>query len=641
MSWKHSCLTLLFLFSGLARAAAVATATDPCANRAVASDPLPAQVASSLSGINKLAPKCLSYAESKLLEARRLYDETFPETEVSNHSLVGISLTGTKTESAFAKRLLGLKPPLSWETKAAKCRTIRCALAAIYGNEEAALRAMVIARRHGYAVTVSQHENVVGPDAIFSIEQVREIQNLLEILPASFSGLSHLQQIVAISPETRQFIRERWKKEGKDDVAFGGLMDSAAKTLTIPLLDSNKSMFGFRFVLAHEMGHAYDASRASSSYTSFRDDSGFSALSQWKAVSNVGKVTYHKDANAQFCREYSTTDPGEDFADSVSCYVAVSVIDRKLGTRVFKDVAPQKYQWMKEHVFEGREFTPYVDSTPIEVEQRLTDVDQGNLVVACLRTMRALSQSEIDRCEREVFEGWVAERVISAEYCANGGSLRDRFRSSIAPKLDGFRKLVEELSRDSSHPAWRACFAVSDLRASCPLGKELSRTTIQVGLRPTDWQSGRIAEELRRLAAPAFEKTISKEARARMDRPQVFLSCLLSQAFINSKGDPKGAALASSPACQDAAVSRLRQSRIKMDSDASVVTEGLFDDLSRSFEEQVLRNFPDVLESCPDRVCRKTLLHRDLEDWVNRLGLTMQDLPPKFEDQLLDRIKVQ
>ena len=104
-------------------------------------------------------------------------------------------------------------------------------------------------------------------------------------------------------------------------------------------------------IIAHEFGHIYDFSE----YYSYKEN--FLNLSGWKEKSyqEEGRLIQKWEDRAQepefegFIRDYAGSTPREDFADSIAHYL--------VRPNKFKEFNPKKFRYVKNNIFQGRDFT--------------------------------------------------------------------------------------------------------------------------------------------------------------------------------------------------------------------------------------------------------------------------------------------
>lgn len=107
--------------------------------------------------------------------------------------------------------------------------------------------------------------------------------------------------------------------------------------------------------IGHEVGHHYDFSNAplESWYLSLEDD--FLSLSGWE-MREYSENEYKREWITgegegdfdDFLRPYSQDDPQEDFADAISSF--------RFYPETLKRLAPRKFEYVKEHAFQGRSY---------------------------------------------------------------------------------------------------------------------------------------------------------------------------------------------------------------------------------------------------------------------------------------------
>lgn len=314
-------------------------------------------------------PTPFGVAEQKLLEATRQiwqgcsneekrfsalakarYEKAFPPSAPKQMGAVaGLRLSGSATELEAIREMLGKRPPSGWQQKVKGCTTVLCATTKLFGSEESAHLALAIFRQTGYLVKLDQHYSPQGVEQLWSVTELRAIDRVLRLLPSEFYHLPTLEGFYRMA--------DNYRVEGhsKQIAAFA---DSNKRSIvcyeSIHLHDG-----GAAAIVLHEILHHHDFSNHQAGEL-FSSHSRFSELSGWDRGSSVrnpetGVVEqkYTARAGARFVRDYASGSPLEDFAESSTYYV--------MNPMVLKQLDPEKYEFIREKVFKGKEFSAGVD----------------------------------------------------------------------------------------------------------------------------------------------------------------------------------------------------------------------------------------------------------------------------------------
>ena len=346
-------------------------------------------------------PYCPKPDEYFLKQARNAYAQSFPGSSANTlRRVAGVQLSGPKEQLALAVDLLGSRPPSTWSKKAQECApemNVVCALGKIYGSEESALRALTVAKRTGYFISVSQEENPTKDsngspilvEQIWNPSEVRMIDDVTAYMPSNFARL----------PTMKPFLRVADGYVDKESPDSAGLARSGYPSSTgyvpgkIVLFQTafDADPRRTRSYIAHELGHHYDfANKAKNKYGSsntkytretinWDELSGWQAedVTEWKNGEEVTKKRWTHAPDAGFVRAYAATSPLEDFAESIAYYLYYPK-DLKAKTQV-------KFDRLKEQVFSGVEYNP--DSWPKfePIKRRLAKPE--TLISTCLKQL--------------------------------------------------------------------------------------------------------------------------------------------------------------------------------------------------------------------------------------------------------------
>lgn len=205
------------------------------------------------------------------------------------------------------------------QKRATSCSTAECVFEHVIGTREAAIRALTIPPRTGYVVSFNQSadDGKHHPLSIWASDEVRILDQATMLAPPE---LLHLKSF-------KELRRGNYHVPDEAADAIDGSPRHPGYIIFLPETWSD----GTHDIL-HELGHQYDYSHGY-----FHKSSGFSALPK------------------KYVTDYASTSTWEDFADTISYYI--------YDPQTLRDLAPSKYQFVKTHVFHGKEFhtAPPVD----------------------------------------------------------------------------------------------------------------------------------------------------------------------------------------------------------------------------------------------------------------------------------------
>lgn len=261
------------------------------------------------------------------------------------------------------------------DEKNLKCQNFLCWLSSILNNEEAALRIMLIAKNENIFLQLKAINAPSEAQIIWKAHEVKNIQDQLKILPIEFKNsvkksLRYLQRssaaITSINPLSFNYSVMAFSNHQQNN-GYIKLYDASFG-------DGLKSI---KITLVHEMAHHFDQKYFNSSRRYFFESSGFINLSSWKLTdkeyiiidnNRVLIQNYDFDPLNQFVSSYASSQPGEDFAESVAFYFEHPLY--------FKKVAPKKYEFIKQYVFSGKEFIFPRQSQWLSTENFMNELNQ-------------------------------------------------------------------------------------------------------------------------------------------------------------------------------------------------------------------------------------------------------------------------
>jgi hypothetical protein len=237
------------------------------------------------------------------------------------------SFSGTPFEIDGFKSILGKKPPVNWSSTVQDCTTVMCALTTLFKSEESAQRALMVYYYSGYSISLDQSAHPYGPEKIFTLEEIREMDAALRLLPPHLYRLSVLKEFV-----TSDF------KKGSSATALFATQYSPGRIL----FRGNTNYF----VFAHEFGHHVDSMNIFSNGR--YDDSLF--YSNQSTFLNMNWQEGHQ----KFILKNGQAALGvkEAFAEMFKYYI--------MKPQILRDENPEGYNFFKTEIFKGKEY-PDVD----------------------------------------------------------------------------------------------------------------------------------------------------------------------------------------------------------------------------------------------------------------------------------------
>ena len=206
------------------------------------------------------------------------------------------------------------------------CKKVKCALDKIWG-EEFGSKLLYILMRHHFNASELAYAN----SDRFTPKELDDVIMGLEDLPNSFKPLGQ--------STFRSFQRLAHFKRG----AVSPFDDSKTYANSVVMLFdmwSKQKSEERQYTVFHELSH-----NISFSLGKLDESSEWLALSSWVKVGDNWK----KAKSACMASRYGSVNPDEDWAESVSAYRYNSVN--------FKNRCPEKYNYLKEVVFKGIEYT--------------------------------------------------------------------------------------------------------------------------------------------------------------------------------------------------------------------------------------------------------------------------------------------
>lgn len=301
-----------------------------------------------------------------LEEAKRQYQKYFPETVPRISAAVfGTQLSGTEDEFRFARDILQDYPGVAALASGSECRTLVCFLSAAFGSEESAYRALAVAARQGYIISLSQRRNPRGRTQVWSPEEVRLIDEATDHFPEPYRRLPTLKYFYRMHPSVRRFLREEVAGVATP-LTLGKLRLGRGAIRLYELAFSGPREFALH-TITHEVAHHMDfmLGEHGGEWRYLHEASGLAAVNwswSWKFWRGLAP---RKDA--VFMTEYGKRSPKEDFADLISYYMNFP--------RLLEQHDPRRYRMVRERIFSGHDFS---GSRSWPALDRLIDANGGD-----------------------------------------------------------------------------------------------------------------------------------------------------------------------------------------------------------------------------------------------------------------------
>ena len=509
------------------------------------------------------------------------YDELYSKSPRKTGVVGGLTLSGTQDELKFAKLMIGDKPMSSW-SKASSCKTVVCALTKMYDSAESAKRTLNIAKRNGYIVSagkVFEIENkAIGQ--LFSNDELRSIDLAYKKLSANFRKIRTLDTLKRMpngygkpgSPTAAAYASPGYKDafySSEGEIVF---ISSA--------FNGDKSWASM--VAVHELAHHLDFAKSSKTYSGYSESPEFLKLSGWKLekkyeTQNGKKVlveSWKRPDDKGFVRDYAGSEPAEDFAEAVAYYV--------YEPDKLRDLDPEKYNFVKNKIFNGQEFDKDVDLKKTKEE----------ILARCLADTKKISLYGYSFGDVDYFSGCLDNFVKEFEFtepamCSlNSDLVEVAAMGKIRKELDSYNQAIVSCNNDIKK-LQGACYAENNFQKNCVLEK----CNIPQALSSKIVSSPIYGQD--KLALDALKKKVGKSK---------YLATLLIAGFTEGKAVSKSYSLAHQKSFADNAVKGILQlmdkENIKVDQSKNLESDVYYDlviskdtaPLIDSFEEFVTEN---------------------------------------------------
>lgn len=410
------------------------------------------------------APTVVNCEDQLSKDAEDEYLTNFGNLSKEQKKIQGIKLEGSRLELNFLKKMLGDKPTDKWSL-AADCKTVVCALLKVYDSKEAAHRALNIAKRDGYIVSIEKSFNVnneyMGQN--FTPSELRDIDLAYKLLPSNFGKLKSLDYIKRMPKGlslSGQGNAAAFAQPGFDSAFYKSEGE-------ITFLDNafGRDKSWTPFVAVHEIAHHYDFSKTKNKSYGVSESPEFLKLSGWninKSLetdknSGLKKLVerWDHDKDKKFVRDYAATSPAEDFAEAVANYV--------FRPKYLKDISPDKYEFLKSNIFKGKEY----------LEEIKSNITKNELIYVCLNSTKnfrlyGLGKVYYSDITSSCLDDYVKNlQTISPDLCSyNKDQIKDALYDDLTNSVDYLNNILAKC--DQQLPKLENdCYAENDYRNDC------------------------------------------------------------------------------------------------------------------------------------------------------------------------------
>lgn len=231
------------------------------------------------------------------------------------------------------------------------CFNVVCILTEHFGDQDVAMQAMIIANKSGYGVQKTDEKT-----SNWTAEELSRLSQTLNYLPVELEKL----------PQMRRFRKVPEKEKDADGSRVAGWTFLTKNSdIYIPEKTLSAGHSGqILDIIVHELAHQHDNENHDHSSMKFMSSSPeFKEFSGWKNVDKM--ITNEKglpevEINTEFkeglcfITEYSKTNQYEYYAEMLTNYILHPV---KLKT-----TCPKVYQFAKDKVFSGKEFSKHINT---------------------------------------------------------------------------------------------------------------------------------------------------------------------------------------------------------------------------------------------------------------------------------------
>ena len=513
-----------------------------------------------------------SPVEKDQKRTQKEYQDTFPGQRSRQQIWPGVNVAATAEEVTFSKSLLGELPPAGWVKAASECADVLCALAKGYGSETAAQKALLIAKKYRYALTLSQEkaapletdplkrEQRIWNDA--RITRAKRVFDLVgtTVAPRSVTPIYLVsgRSLTAIDKDHSTTIsgitipssNPATKAYGVDWIALKDNDDM------VDARDEDAASLWFDKTLVHELVHATDFERSTFDGKKIRlyaETSGYVNQS-WTSTADG----YVRKPDAKFVTQYSSKDFQEDLADTAAFGL--------LNPMQAYSTDPGKTREALK-IFGGTTYKSLSDVRWKALDQLLDNPQTCTAAVQqCLFQVKSVARSflndhepvfhfddDVETISRMAtvstcFDAYTAKLLKhlenDSEYCSNNDPraisqhLRIRCAETYFGALTKVGKLIESPDNDPNKSLLGSqCWSKNDFSEAC-FGRVLSGTK-------TQWDSASDpvfnSEDLRdHLFKVTRSRELGKQLLTAVPPKALVVSCLSKLHYITKEFDKQG-----------------------------------------------------------------------------------------------------
>lgn len=430
------------------------------------------------------APMVVNCEDHLKNEVENEYNANFANQPKKTATIKGLKLSGSSDEINFVTKMIGEKPPVDKWADAKSCSDVLCALTKVYDSKEAAQRALNIAKRHGYIASIAKDftDDTTKPiGQTFSLAELQIIDMAYKQLPPTYKKLRSMDRLKRMpngyssprSPNAAAYARPGFKSS---------YFSTEGEIVFIQSAFSDDKTWG-TLVAIHELSHHMDFSKSDKVSFGLSEVPAFMKLSGWKkSVSyktddkgkKVQEEEWTHDKGKKFVTDYAATQPAEDLADSAAYYI--------LEPRKLKRIDPEKYNYIKNNLFGGKEYLNEPD----------LQVDNEELLAECMKDTKDLTlygrNQYVPKISPSCFDNYIKNFEITDPKLCNYSKdqLKTYLYDKVSTNLDGINASLEICSQDlESHK--NSCSNANDYRKSCAVEKCELNPLVKAKVRTMDY----------------------------------------------------------------------------------------------------------------------------------------------------------
>lgn len=625
-------------------------------------------------------PKCPTANDLIMNMVTKEYQQFYGNQPKSRLKVKGVVLSGSEKELRIADEMLGNKVTSHWKKAALGCETVLCAFEKLFNSKEAAMQVFNFKAKTGYTISLDQTINNDLKDQIWSAKEIRELEAAASKLPPELRNLQRLKSIY----RTANGLRRPIDSDNVAAYASPGGSYSGAKVVFyengLHGLSEKNAYEGSSWpqeAFIHEICHHHDFkgyyNTNFENMLSEQKNSAFGSLSGWKEkVNSKGETVWTKSPKATFVSDYSETSPAEDYAESCMNFI--------LHPNKLKKDSPQKYAYMKERVFNNKEFQNEIWNKSKSGDwPKLQSLiaDESNChakIIECsgkinqyswITLKSQISSGDCFRSFKNQRRRDITEQLADdPNFCEKGGkdSINDSSSEICRHSVSSFNKFVNEIYEFNFQSIATACESQRDYTEECVLNMAKEKLKYSKELDPLLDQliSFKIPDRL----AP-LEKDIEKINLSTLVKTCFDLTKnIVQNKFLFADGstqnlyafEPKSDEFKSAylgkyisqysnerdmnMLCGQQVLKQLENDGIKTPSKtnaAILLKKGLGSELE-SFENEVLDQLKTATKGCILSGCKNKRIFELLKNWeaksANRAGLATEEFAKEIRKKV-------